>query len=238
MRLAIDARPGGRVRFVVQDDGPGIPADQRERVFNRFHRTDAARDRASGGAGLGLAIVRAIADAHGGAVTAGSSPEGGASIELELPGFIAGAGSSGPPRRLLGDEHRRAREAALAQILERPCRPARADRCSRGCAPAPRGASASISCRVAAGEVRDRAHGPLLPQVAVGEGGDVAHVDPAADDGPAGRQRSQRERHELADGREDDRRAQRLGWGLLGGARPLGAELAGELLGRRRRPRA
>jgi len=87
VRLAITAGRRGRVRFVVQDDGPGIPADQRERVFNRFHRTDLARDRASGGAGLGLAIVRAIADAHGGVVTAGESPEGGASIELELPGF-------------------------------------------------------------------------------------------------------------------------------------------------------
>ncbi|HWJ50114.1 MAG TPA: ATP-binding protein, partial [Solirubrobacteraceae bacterium] len=59
----------------------------RERIFARFHRTDAARDRASGGTGLGLAIVRAIADAHGGTVTASASPEGGARIELELPGF-------------------------------------------------------------------------------------------------------------------------------------------------------
>jgi len=77
----------GRVRFVVDDDGPGIPAGQREQVFERFHRTDAARDRRSGGAGLGLAIVRAIAEAHGGGVTAGPSPEGGARVELELPGF-------------------------------------------------------------------------------------------------------------------------------------------------------
>ena len=59
----------GKVRFVVEDNGPGIPADQRERIFERFHRTDAARDRASGGTGLGLAIVRAIAQAHAGRVT-------------------------------------------------------------------------------------------------------------------------------------------------------------------------
>ena len=78
---------GRQIRFVVDDDGPGIPLDQRERVFHRFHRTDAARDRASGGTGLGLAIVRAIADAHGGTVTADSSPEGGARFTLELPGF-------------------------------------------------------------------------------------------------------------------------------------------------------
>ncbi len=85
--MSVQALAGGRVRFVVEDDGPGIPADQRERVFHRFHRTDAARDRASGGTGLGLAIVRAIADAHGGSVIAGASPEGGARFELELPGF-------------------------------------------------------------------------------------------------------------------------------------------------------
>jgi two-component system, OmpR family, sensor kinase len=81
--------PGGAqaVRFIVQDDGPGIPPEQRERVFDRFHRTDAARDRASGGAGLGLAIVRAIAEAHGGRVSASESDAGGARIELELPRF-------------------------------------------------------------------------------------------------------------------------------------------------------
>ena len=78
-----------RLRFVVEDDGPGIPADQRERVFDRFHRTDAARDRASGGTGLGLAIVRAIAEAHEGRVAVGHRPETGTRIELELPGFTA-----------------------------------------------------------------------------------------------------------------------------------------------------
>jgi two-component system, OmpR family, sensor kinase len=90
VRLQVQAMPGGRVRFAVEDDGPGIPAPQRERVFDRFYRTDIARDRASGGTGLGLAIVRAIAEAHGGAVTAASSPEGGARIEIALPGFTAG----------------------------------------------------------------------------------------------------------------------------------------------------
>jgi two-component system OmpR family sensor kinase len=87
VRLRVQALAGGRIRFVVEDDGPGIPPDQRERVFGRFHRTDSGRDRASGGTGLGLAIVRAIADAHGGAVSAGASAEGGASFALELPGF-------------------------------------------------------------------------------------------------------------------------------------------------------
>ena len=73
--------------FAVEDDGPGIPPAQRERVFDRFHRTDSARNRARGGAGLGLAIVRAVAEAHGGGVGAGESPEGGARVEISLPGF-------------------------------------------------------------------------------------------------------------------------------------------------------
>ena len=87
VRLSALAGAGGQLTFLVDDDGPGIAAEQRERVFDRFHRTDSARDRASGGTGLGLAIARAIADAHGGSVSAGRSPEGGARIELRLPGF-------------------------------------------------------------------------------------------------------------------------------------------------------
>lgn len=88
VRLGFEAPGDGRVRFLVEDDGPGIDPDQREHVFDRFHRTDTARDRASGGTGLGLAIVRAIAEAHGGAVSAGASVEGGGGVTLELPGFV------------------------------------------------------------------------------------------------------------------------------------------------------
>jgi two-component system OmpR family sensor kinase len=91
VRLGVEREGTDRLRFVVEDDGPGIPADQRERVFDRFHRTDAARDRASGGTGLGLAIVRAIAEAHEGYVAVGHRPERGTRIELELPGFTASA---------------------------------------------------------------------------------------------------------------------------------------------------
>jgi two-component system, OmpR family, sensor kinase len=96
--MRVESAPDGRLRFFVEDDGPGIPVDQRERVFDRFHRTDAARDRVSGGTGLGLAIVRAIAEAHGGRVAAGRSPEGGARIELELPGFTATVARAPHPR--------------------------------------------------------------------------------------------------------------------------------------------
>lgn len=90
----------GEIHFIVQDDGPGIPAHQWERVFDRFHRTDTGRDRASGGAGLGLAIVRAIAEAHGGTVSARQAAAGGARFDLELPGFSP----SGPPPRDGRDE--------------------------------------------------------------------------------------------------------------------------------------
>jgi two-component system OmpR family sensor kinase len=79
-----------QLRFVVTDDGPGIAEAQRERVFERFHRTDEARDRAAGGAGLGLAIVRAIAEAHGGSVSAfGPTTRGGARLQLVIPKVVA-----------------------------------------------------------------------------------------------------------------------------------------------------
>ncbi|MGA2319578.1 MAG: ATP-binding protein [Solirubrobacteraceae bacterium] len=97
VRMRVEAVSAGRVRFFVEDDGRGIPVEQRERVFDRFHRTDTGRARASGGTGLGLAIVRAIAEAHGGRVSAAQSPEGGARIELELPGFRATRERLTPP---------------------------------------------------------------------------------------------------------------------------------------------
>ncbi len=105
--MRVERGPGEHMLFIVEDDGPGIPGDQRERIFDRFHRTDAARDRASGGTGLGLAIVRAIAEAHGGSVSAGDSALGGACLELELPGFagygtIAAAPAKRPARRSAG----------------------------------------------------------------------------------------------------------------------------------------
>ncbi len=77
-------RPG-TARITVSDDGGGIAPEAREHVFERFYRTDRARTRAEGGAGLGLAIVRAIADAHGGSVRVTDSPSGGAAFELDLP---------------------------------------------------------------------------------------------------------------------------------------------------------
>jgi len=88
VRLEVQRASPDRVRFAVLDDGPGIPPDERERIFERFHRVDPGRARAEGGAGLGLAIVRAIAEAHGGQVRAVAPLNGdGARLELVLPGF-------------------------------------------------------------------------------------------------------------------------------------------------------
>jgi signal transduction histidine kinase len=89
VRLEVEARRGKSVSFTVIDDGPGIPPAERERVFERFHRTDPARARVSGGAGLGLPIARAIAEAHGGTVVILHRREHGAAVRVELPGFTA-----------------------------------------------------------------------------------------------------------------------------------------------------
>jgi len=75
----------GMALVTVDDDGPGVPADQRERVFERFVRLDDARSRDAGGSGLGLAIVREIAVRHGGGARIVESPFGGARAELRLP---------------------------------------------------------------------------------------------------------------------------------------------------------
>lgn len=75
----------GRLHVDVDDDGPGVAPAERERVFDRFHRSDAGRARTAGGSGLGLAIARAIVTAHGGSIHATKSPLGGARVSFELP---------------------------------------------------------------------------------------------------------------------------------------------------------
>jgi len=75
----------GYVRVVVRDHGPGLPADATANVFERFWRAESGRERGKAGAGLGLAIVAAIVDAHGGRVSAANAPGGGAAFTLEIP---------------------------------------------------------------------------------------------------------------------------------------------------------
>jgi len=83
--LAGRAATGGAVRVEVRDTGPGIAAEDLARVFDRLYQADPARDRRTGSSGLGLAIVRALAEAQGGRVGAGAAPEGGALVWMELP---------------------------------------------------------------------------------------------------------------------------------------------------------
>ena len=75
----------GRVEVSVRDDGPGIPPDAKERVFERFFRVDKARSREQGGTGLGLAIVKNVITAHGGAVRVESAPDAGTEFFVTLP---------------------------------------------------------------------------------------------------------------------------------------------------------
>jgi two-component system OmpR family sensor kinase len=75
----------GSVRIEVRDHGPGLPAGTQGSVFERFWRSEGGRERGKAGAGLGLAIVAAIVQAHGGAVGAHNAPGGGAVFTIELP---------------------------------------------------------------------------------------------------------------------------------------------------------
>jgi len=74
-----------QVVLEVRDHGPGIPADQAGRVFERFYRADSSRNRSSGGSGLGMAIVAAIVAAHRGTVSVHETAGGGLTVRAVLP---------------------------------------------------------------------------------------------------------------------------------------------------------
>jgi two-component system OmpR family sensor kinase len=89
-------REGNETVLEVRDHGPGIPADAGARVFDRFWREEVGRTRGRAGAGLGLAIVREIVDAHHGTVAAANDPAGGAVFSVRLPAAEGGERTTAP----------------------------------------------------------------------------------------------------------------------------------------------
>jgi signal transduction histidine kinase len=79
------SQQGNDYQILVEDEGPGIPETEHQRVFEPFVRLESSRNEATGGTGLGLTLVRAIAEGHGGGVTLENRPEGGLRARLRLP---------------------------------------------------------------------------------------------------------------------------------------------------------
>ena len=82
--ITVSTNGTGRTELAVADDGPGVPADQRDRIFERFARSDDSRSRATGGTGLGLAIAREIVESHRGTIDLDQSATG-ARFVVHLP---------------------------------------------------------------------------------------------------------------------------------------------------------
>lgn len=85
VRVEVTAMRGSGARLVVDDNGPGVPAGERDRIWKPFERGGAARSRAAGGSGIGLTIVKEIAEEHGGRAWVEAAPSGGARFIVELP---------------------------------------------------------------------------------------------------------------------------------------------------------
>jgi two-component system sensor histidine kinase SenX3 len=96
-----------RVQITVSDNGIGIPANEHERIFERFYRVDYARSRANGGTGLGLSIVKHIAAIHGGDVSVWSQVGRGSTFTIELPAHVPAQTPSVPlaAGQASSDEH-------------------------------------------------------------------------------------------------------------------------------------
>jgi heavy metal sensor kinase len=85
IRVAVDLDTAGMVLVRVADSGPGIPAEHRAKLFDRFYRVDPSRSRSEGGAGLGLSIAKWAVEAHGGNIRLHSAPGLGSTFEICLP---------------------------------------------------------------------------------------------------------------------------------------------------------
>ncbi|HWQ16171.1 MAG TPA: response regulator [Roseiflexaceae bacterium] len=115
---------GGMVRVGVRDQGPGIAPSERERIFERFYQSAQPATRSVGGTGMGLAICKALVEAHGGQIWAERAPGGGALLQFTLPALPAGshlpaehiapAAALGPARVLVVDD-----DPALRRVVER-----------------------------------------------------------------------------------------------------------------------
>jgi signal transduction histidine kinase len=120
VRIELRGLPDGNsVRVEVADSGPGIPADQREEVFERFHQLEATAKRRMGGTGLGLHIARELVLLHGGFIEVDEAPEGGALFTVELP-LRAPAGTEVRP-----DGTGMLEDAAPGRVLAPPLPPVR-----------------------------------------------------------------------------------------------------------------
>ncbi|HRF50541.1 MAG TPA: ATP-binding protein, partial [Anaerolineales bacterium] len=85
-QVALEARlNGSQLEIIVRDTGVGIAIEDLPRIFERFYRAEPARTRASGGAGLGLAIARGLVEAHGGRILVTSTPGSGTTFTIEIP---------------------------------------------------------------------------------------------------------------------------------------------------------
>ena len=94
--VTVEARQTGKcAELVVKDDGPGIPDDKLESVFDPFVRIETSRSKETGGVGLGLTIARSIARAHQGEIVLSNRREGGLSATLRLPAAMAAANEKG-----------------------------------------------------------------------------------------------------------------------------------------------
>lgn len=109
VRLVLERVGDGSARIRVEDGGPGIPEEDRERIWEPYHRLDRDRDSAVAGSGIGLSVVREVVTALGGRVWVEDAPGGGARFVLEVPvAFAEKSAATTPPLETVGPEREEA----------------------------------------------------------------------------------------------------------------------------------